>query len=134
MSLFSLLLQSGLKTGSLMLRLGKLLLHSVLVLLLTCTINYLAKVLPPPSLCCHSLFHCMLFSLFWRGRLLRSLHLLALFFDFFFLFPLSLSVPYLFSFLFFSTSCFTAASISLPRTSSPYSINIYTCASEHADF
>uniref|UniRef100_A0A8D0ASV0 Dpy-19 like C-mannosyltransferase 3 n=1 Tax=Sander lucioperca TaxID=283035 RepID=A0A8D0ASV0_SANLU len=37
--------QSGLKTGSLLVRLGKLLLHSALVLLLTVTINYLAKVL-----------------------------------------------------------------------------------------
>ncbi|XP_039650043.1 probable C-mannosyltransferase DPY19L3 isoform X2 [Perca fluviatilis] len=35
--------QSGLKTGSLLVRLGKLLLHSALVLLLTVTINYLAK-------------------------------------------------------------------------------------------
>ncbi|XP_078105442.1 protein C-mannosyl-transferase DPY19L3 [Sander vitreus] len=35
--------QSGLKTGSLLVRLGKLLLHSTLVLLLTVTINYLAK-------------------------------------------------------------------------------------------
>uniref|UniRef100_UPI003AB023E5 protein C-mannosyl-transferase DPY19L3 n=1 Tax=Centroberyx gerrardi TaxID=166262 RepID=UPI003AB023E5 len=35
--------QSGLKTGSLVVRLGKLLLHTVLVLLLTVTINYLAK-------------------------------------------------------------------------------------------
>ncbi|XP_060900621.1 probable C-mannosyltransferase DPY19L3 isoform X3 [Labrus mixtus] len=35
--------QSGLKTGSPLLRLGKLLLHSATVLLLTCTINYLAK-------------------------------------------------------------------------------------------
>uniref|UniRef100_A0A671U1C4 Dpy-19 like C-mannosyltransferase 3 n=1 Tax=Sparus aurata TaxID=8175 RepID=A0A671U1C4_SPAAU len=35
--------QSGLKTGSLLVRLGKLLLHSATVLLLTFTINYLAK-------------------------------------------------------------------------------------------
>ncbi|XP_035008023.1 probable C-mannosyltransferase DPY19L3 isoform X1 [Hippoglossus stenolepis] len=35
--------QSGLKTGSLMARLGKLLLHTAMVLLLTFTINYLAK-------------------------------------------------------------------------------------------
>ncbi|XP_036952018.1 probable C-mannosyltransferase DPY19L3 isoform X2 [Acanthopagrus latus] len=35
--------QSGLKTGSLLVRLGKLLLHSAAVLLLTFTINYLAK-------------------------------------------------------------------------------------------
>ncbi|XP_068174377.1 protein C-mannosyl-transferase DPY19L3 isoform X2 [Antennarius striatus] len=35
--------QSGLKTGSLLARLGKLLLHTVVVLLLTFTINYLAK-------------------------------------------------------------------------------------------
>ncbi|XP_074522321.1 protein C-mannosyl-transferase DPY19L3 isoform X2 [Halichoeres trimaculatus] len=35
--------QSGVRTGGLLLRLGKLLLHSVLVLLLTCTINYLVK-------------------------------------------------------------------------------------------
>ncbi|KAM9410579.1 protein C-mannosyl-transferase DPY19L3 [Pholidichthys leucotaenia] len=35
--------QSGLKTGSLLIRLGKLLLHSTMVLLLTITINYLAK-------------------------------------------------------------------------------------------
>uniref|UniRef100_A0A3Q3XD43 Uncharacterized protein n=1 Tax=Mola mola TaxID=94237 RepID=A0A3Q3XD43_MOLML len=35
--------QSGLKTGSLLVRLGKLLLHSIMVLLLTITINYLAK-------------------------------------------------------------------------------------------
>uniref|UniRef100_A0A3B4XMU9 Dpy-19 like C-mannosyltransferase 3 n=1 Tax=Seriola lalandi dorsalis TaxID=1841481 RepID=A0A3B4XMU9_SERLL len=35
--------QSGLKTGSLLVRLGKLLLHSAMVLLLTFTINYLAK-------------------------------------------------------------------------------------------
>ncbi|XP_029310884.1 probable C-mannosyltransferase DPY19L3 isoform X2 [Cottoperca gobio] len=35
--------QSGLKTGSLLVRLGKLLLHSIMVLLLTVTINYLAK-------------------------------------------------------------------------------------------
>ncbi|KAF0043618.1 hypothetical protein F2P81_004955 [Scophthalmus maximus] len=37
--------QSGLKTGSLLARLGKLLLHTAMVLLLTFTINYLAKVL-----------------------------------------------------------------------------------------
>ncbi|KAM7423592.1 hypothetical protein PAMA_000106 [Pampus argenteus] len=37
------LVQSGLKTGSLLVRLGKLLLHSAMVLLLTVTINYLAK-------------------------------------------------------------------------------------------
>lgn len=35
--------QSALKTGSLLVRLGKLLLHSTMVLLLTLTINYLAK-------------------------------------------------------------------------------------------
>ncbi|XP_034536777.1 probable C-mannosyltransferase DPY19L3 isoform X2 [Notolabrus celidotus] len=35
--------QSGLRTGGLLLRLGKLFLHSVIVVLLTCTINYLAK-------------------------------------------------------------------------------------------
>ncbi|XP_070703507.1 protein C-mannosyl-transferase DPY19L3 [Pempheris klunzingeri] len=35
--------QSGLKTGSLLVRLGKVLLHSTMVLLLTVTINYLAK-------------------------------------------------------------------------------------------
>ncbi|XP_073321146.1 protein C-mannosyl-transferase DPY19L3 isoform X2 [Pagrus major] len=35
--------QSGLKTGSMLVRLGKLLLHSAMVLLLTFTINYLAK-------------------------------------------------------------------------------------------
>ncbi|XP_044024149.1 probable C-mannosyltransferase DPY19L3 isoform X5 [Siniperca chuatsi] len=35
--------QSGLKTGSLLVRLGKLVLHSAMVLLLTFTINYLAK-------------------------------------------------------------------------------------------
>ncbi|XP_051236589.1 probable C-mannosyltransferase DPY19L3 isoform X3 [Dicentrarchus labrax] len=35
--------QSGLKTGNLLVRLGKLLLHSAMVLLLTFTINYLAK-------------------------------------------------------------------------------------------
>lgn len=35
--------QAGLKTGSLLVRLGKLLLHSAMVLLLTVTINYLAK-------------------------------------------------------------------------------------------
>ncbi|CAK6962016.1 probable C-mannosyltransferase DPY19L3 [Scomber scombrus] len=35
--------QSGLKTGSLPVRLGKLLLHSAMVLLLTLTINYLTK-------------------------------------------------------------------------------------------
>uniref|UniRef100_A0A3Q0RIC1 Dpy-19 like C-mannosyltransferase 3 n=1 Tax=Amphilophus citrinellus TaxID=61819 RepID=A0A3Q0RIC1_AMPCI len=35
--------QAGLKTGSLLVRLGKLLLHSTMVLLLTITINYLAK-------------------------------------------------------------------------------------------
>ncbi|XP_029000060.1 probable C-mannosyltransferase DPY19L3 isoform X2 [Betta splendens] len=35
--------QSGLKSGSLLVRLGKLLLHSTMVLLLTFTINYLAK-------------------------------------------------------------------------------------------
>ncbi|KAM7406564.1 hypothetical protein PAMP_000935 [Pampus punctatissimus] len=35
--------QSGLKTGSLLVRLGKLLFHSTMVLLLTVTINYLAK-------------------------------------------------------------------------------------------
>ncbi|XP_059207667.1 probable C-mannosyltransferase DPY19L3 isoform X2 [Centropristis striata] len=35
--------QSGLKTGGLLVRLGKLLLHSTMVLLLTFTINYLAK-------------------------------------------------------------------------------------------
>ncbi|XP_035483235.1 probable C-mannosyltransferase DPY19L3 isoform X2 [Scophthalmus maximus] len=35
--------QSGLKTGSLLARLGKLLLHTAMVLLLTFTINYLAK-------------------------------------------------------------------------------------------
>uniref|UniRef100_UPI0037E8F2B5 protein C-mannosyl-transferase DPY19L3 n=1 Tax=Semicossyphus pulcher TaxID=241346 RepID=UPI0037E8F2B5 len=35
--------QSGLKTGGLLVRLGKLLLHSAMVLLLTCIINYLAK-------------------------------------------------------------------------------------------
>ncbi|KAF7657562.1 hypothetical protein LDENG_00024970 [Lucifuga dentata] len=35
--------QSGLKTGSLVVRLAKLLLHTILVLLLTVTINYLAK-------------------------------------------------------------------------------------------
>ncbi|KAK2919677.1 protein C-mannosyl-transferase DPY19L3 isoform X2 [Channa argus] len=35
--------QSGLKTGSLMVRLGKLFLHSAMVLLLTFSINYLAK-------------------------------------------------------------------------------------------
>ncbi|XP_071344245.1 protein C-mannosyl-transferase DPY19L3 isoform X1 [Trachinotus anak] len=35
--------QPGLKTGSLLVRLGKLLLHSAMVLLLTFTINYLAK-------------------------------------------------------------------------------------------
>uniref|UniRef100_A0A3Q3JMI9 Dpy-19 like C-mannosyltransferase 3 n=1 Tax=Monopterus albus TaxID=43700 RepID=A0A3Q3JMI9_MONAL len=35
--------QSGLKTGSLLVRLGKLLLHSTMVLFLTVTINYLAK-------------------------------------------------------------------------------------------
>lgn len=58
----------------------------------------------------------------------------VLWFFFFVLFPLSLSVPYLYSFLFFSTSCFTAAFLSLPRTSSPYSINIYARASECADF
>ena len=44
-----LLMQSGLKTGSLLVRLGKLLLHSAMVLLLTFTINYLAKVLLPFS-------------------------------------------------------------------------------------
>uniref|UniRef100_A0A3P8QV14 Dpy-19 like C-mannosyltransferase 3 n=1 Tax=Astatotilapia calliptera TaxID=8154 RepID=A0A3P8QV14_ASTCA len=36
--------QPGVKTGSLVVRLGKVLLHSALVLLLTVTINYLAKV------------------------------------------------------------------------------------------
>uniref|UniRef100_A0AAQ5YQI7 Dpy-19 like C-mannosyltransferase 3 n=1 Tax=Amphiprion ocellaris TaxID=80972 RepID=A0AAQ5YQI7_AMPOC len=35
--------QSGLKTGSLLVRLGKMLLHSAMVLLLAFTINYLAK-------------------------------------------------------------------------------------------
>ncbi|XP_038556780.1 probable C-mannosyltransferase DPY19L3 isoform X3 [Micropterus salmoides] len=35
--------QTGLKTGSLLVRLGKLVLHSAMVLLLTFTINYLAK-------------------------------------------------------------------------------------------
>ncbi|XP_042340451.1 probable C-mannosyltransferase DPY19L3 isoform X4 [Plectropomus leopardus] len=35
--------QSGLKTGGLLVRLGKLVLHSTMVLLLTLTINYLAK-------------------------------------------------------------------------------------------
>ncbi|XP_042262108.1 probable C-mannosyltransferase DPY19L3 isoform X2 [Thunnus albacares] len=35
--------QSGLKTGSLLVRLGKLLLHSAMVFLLTITINYLTK-------------------------------------------------------------------------------------------
>ncbi|KAG7454116.1 putative C-mannosyltransferase DPY19L3 isoform X1, partial [Solea senegalensis] len=35
--------QSALKTGSLLTRVGKLLLHSTMVLLLTVTINYLAK-------------------------------------------------------------------------------------------
>ncbi|KAJ0056346.1 hypothetical protein NL108_006454, partial [Boleophthalmus pectinirostris] len=35
--------QSGLKTGSFLVRLGKLLLHTAMVLLLTFTINYLAK-------------------------------------------------------------------------------------------
>ncbi|TMS13592.1 putative C-mannosyltransferase DPY19L3, partial [Larimichthys crocea] len=35
--------QTGLKTGNLLVRLGKLLLHSAMVLLLTFTINYLAK-------------------------------------------------------------------------------------------
>lgn len=39
-----LLLQSGLKTGSLLVRLGRVLLHSALVLLLTFIINYLTKV------------------------------------------------------------------------------------------
>lgn len=42
---FCLLMQPGLKTGSLLVRLGKLLLHSAMVLFLTFTINYLAKVL-----------------------------------------------------------------------------------------
>lgn len=55
------LVQSGLKTGSLLVRLGKLLLHSAAVLLLAFTINYLAKVLlfffscTPDSLLCYSL-------------------------------------------------------------------------------
>lgn len=40
------LLQPALKTGSLLLRLAKLFLHTVLVLLLTTIINYLAKVVP----------------------------------------------------------------------------------------
>uniref|UniRef100_A0A7N6BSV0 Dpy-19 like C-mannosyltransferase 3 n=1 Tax=Anabas testudineus TaxID=64144 RepID=A0A7N6BSV0_ANATE len=50
--------QSGLKSGSLLVRLGKLLLHSAMVFLLTFTINYLAKVLLPllPSFFSHSLF------------------------------------------------------------------------------
>uniref|UniRef100_A0A3Q1FMT2 Dpy-19 like C-mannosyltransferase 3 n=1 Tax=Acanthochromis polyacanthus TaxID=80966 RepID=A0A3Q1FMT2_9TELE len=39
----AILLQSGLKTGSLLVRLGKMLLHSAMVLLLAFTINYLAK-------------------------------------------------------------------------------------------
>lgn len=41
-----LFMQSGLKTGNLLVRLSKVLLHSAMVLLLTFTINYLAKVLP----------------------------------------------------------------------------------------
>ncbi|KAM9860715.1 protein C-mannosyl-transferase DPY19L3 [Aulostomus maculatus] len=42
-ALFTKHCQTGLKTGSLLVRLGKLILHSALVLLLTVTINYLAK-------------------------------------------------------------------------------------------
>lgn len=38
--------QTGLKTGNLLTRLIKLLLHSIMVLLLTFTINYLTKVKP----------------------------------------------------------------------------------------
>ena len=66
-----LLCQSGLKTGSLPVRLGKLLLHSTMVLLLTITINYLAKVLfffacycPSFLSFCHLLFFSSHFSSF----------------------------------------------------------------------